>query len=116
MHAHDHEKVLVFGYSDNPERYSHMAFELLKQFEHRPVAFNPRSDDPSKLEKEFDTLTLYVNPEIHRKFSAVIDQLRFRRIIFNPGTEDAELIKKYRDKGVEVEIGCTLVMLRTDQF
>lgn len=116
MQTHHNEKVLVFGYSDSPDRYSHMAFNLLKQFEHKPVAFNPRNDDPAGLEKEFDTVTLYVNPAVHQKFEPVLDGLKFKRIIFNPGTEDERLMKKYRDKGIEVEVGCTLVMLRTDQY
>lgn len=116
MKTHDNEKVLVFGFSDNPERYSNMAYRLLKDFDHRPVAFNPRSDDPAKLDKEFDTITLYVNPTVHEKFEPLIDQLKFKRVIFNPGTEDERLMKKYRDKGIEVVVGCTLVMLRTDQY
>lgn len=115
-HTHQKEKVLVFGYSDSTERYSNMAYNLLKQFHHTAVPFNPRVDDPEKLEREFDTVTLYVNPSVHEKFAPVLDKLKFKRIIFNPGTEDPALIKKYQDKGVEVEIGCTLVMLRTDQF
>lgn len=116
MKTHDNEKVLVFGFSDNPDRYSHMAYNLLKQFEHRPTPFNPRTDDPSKLEREFDTVTLYVNPSVHEKFEPILDKLKFKRIIFNPGTEDERLMKKYQDRGVEVVQGCTLVMLRTDQY
>lgn len=116
MQTHDNEKVLVFGYSESPDRYSNMAYNLLKQFEHRPVPFNPRTDDPTKLDREFDTVTLYVNPAVHEKFEPLLDQIKFKRIIFNPGTEDDRLIKKYGDKGVEVVIGCTLVLLRTDQY
>jgi len=116
MDTHHNEKVLVFGYSDSTDRYSNMAFNLLKQFDHRPVAFNPRNDDPTKLDGDFDTVTLYVNPTVHEKFEPVLDKLKFKRIIFNPGTEDSRLIKKYQDKGIKVEIGCTLVMLRTDQY
>lgn len=116
MQTHQNEKVLVFGYSESPERYSNKAYHLLKQYQHSPVPFNPRIDDPEKLETDFDTITLYINPAIHQKFASVLDKLKFKRIIFNPGTEDLALIQKYQDKGIEVEVACTLVMLRTDQF
>ncbi len=116
MQTHQHERVLVFGYSESPERYSNKAYHLLGQYHHTPVPFNPRVDDPEKLEKDFDTVTLYVNPTIHQKFGSVLDKLKFKRIIFNPGTEDQALIQKYLDREIEVEVACTLVMLRTGQF
>jgi predicted CoA-binding protein len=116
MSTHENEKVLVFGYSDSIDRYSNMAFRLLKECHHTAVPFNPRVDEVEKLDAEYDTVTLYVNPAVHEKFAPILDKLKFKRIIFNPGTEDSALIKKYQDKGVEVEIACTLVLLRTDQF
>ena len=112
----NHEKVLFFGYSDSADRYSNMAYNLLKEYDHEAVPFNPRVDDPEKLPKNFDTVTLYVNPVVHAKFESVLDKLKFKRIIFNPGTEDTRLIKKYQEQGVNVEVACTLVLLRTDQY
>ncbi len=116
INKNESEDVLVFGYSDNPERYSYMAYNLLKDFGHNPVAFNPRVDDPKKLGKKFDTVTLYVSPAISDKFEEVLLNLDFKRIIFNPGTENSRLIDLFSKRGVDVVIGCTLVMLRTDQF
>lgn len=117
MNALETDLVLVFGYSENTERYSNMAFKLLGDFGHKVVAFNPRVDDPLKLEnKLFHTLSLYVNESISNKFENIILALNFKRIIFNPGSENSALEKKLLEKGVEVVHGCTLVMLRTDQF
>ncbi|MDW8332380.1 MAG: CoA-binding protein, partial [Cyclobacteriaceae bacterium] len=39
-----------------------------------------------------------------------------KRIIFNPGTENTELEIRARRAGIEVVHGCTLVMLRTNQY
>jgi hypothetical protein len=43
-------------------------------------------------------------------------ELGVKRVIFNPGTENYPLISTLEKKGVEVIEGCTLVMLRTNQF
>ena len=110
------EKVLVFGYSDNPERYSYLAYNLLVDFNHEAIKFNPREDSLDKINFSFDTLTLYVGPAISDKWTAEIVKLNFKRIIFNPGSENENLAKILEAQGVEVVIGCTLVMLRTGQF
>ena len=110
-------KVLVFGYSDSPDRYSYMAANLLKDYKHEVVTINPRMDDElSKINTSYDTLTLYVNPAVSDKFQNILLQSRPKRVIFNPGTENSDLQKKFEALGTEVVIGCTLVMLRTNQF
>ncbi|MBY0416155.1 MAG: CoA-binding protein [Bdellovibrionales bacterium] len=110
-------KVLVFGYSDNPDRYSYMASELLKEHHHEVTMVNPRIETEfSKLEVGFHTLTLYVNPSVGEKFQDQLLKLKPKRVIFNPGTENPVLMRKFETLGVEVVVGCTLVMLRTNQF
>jgi predicted CoA-binding protein len=110
------KKVLVFGYSDNPDRYANKAFKLLLDFDYAPVGFSPRNDDISQFNDYYHTLTLYVGEEISNKFSDEILKLKFDRLIFNPGSENINLEQKLVQKGVEVVHGCTLVMLKTDQF
>ncbi len=109
-------KTLVFGFSDNPERYSFKAYHLLLEFKHEAIAFNPRLDDLSKINFPFDTLTMYVGESISDKFLEQINKLSFQRIIFNPGAENSKLEKMCLDKKIEVVHGCTLVMLKTSQF
>ncbi len=110
------EKVLVFGFSENPERYSNKAFNLLQNFDYEVVAFNPRVDDPNQISDDFHTLTLYVSESISKKFENKIMKLKFKRIIFNPGSENQDLELKLENSGVEIVHGCTLVMLNTHQF
>ncbi len=110
-------KVLVFGYSENPDRYSYMAAELLKDYKHETVTINPRQvEELAKINTDYHTLTLYVNPQISDKYQDILLKSKPKRVIFNPGTENPSLQKKFESLGAEVVIGCTLVMLRTNQF
>ncbi len=110
-------KVMVFGYSDRTDRYSNMAFHLLKEYEHETIAVNPRVESELvNLAGNIDTLTLYVNPAVSAKFEQLLLSIKPRRVIFNPGTESPDLQKKFELAGSEIVIGCTLVMLRTGQF
>jgi len=110
-------KVLVFGYSESLDRYSNMAAELLKEYKHETITINPRQEDElKKINTDYHTLTLYVNPTISDKYQEILLKSKPKRVIFNPGTENHVLQKKFEAMGAEVVIGCTLVMLRTNQF
>lgn len=110
-------KVVVFGYSENADRYSNICDQELKKYSHEVITINPRiEDDFSKIPTNYDTLTIYVNPQVSDKYQQLLLQSRPKRVIFNPGTENESLVKKFELLGVEVVVGCTLVMLRTNQF
>lgn len=114
-------KTLVFGYSESPERYSNMAAHLLADYKHEVITINPRQErDLEKMQEssteDIHTLTLYVNPTVSEKYQDILLKLKPKRVIFNPGTESASLEEKFEAQGSEVVIGCTLVMLRTQQF
>ncbi len=119
------ETVAILGASDNPERYSHKAFILLRENGHRVIPVNPSgkiiegipaAQSPGDITEPVDTLTMYVSPGISSKLTDAILALKPRRIIFNPGTENPELQQKCAAQGMEVIEACTLVMLRTGQF
>ena len=110
-------KVLVFGYSENPDRYSYMAARLLEDYKHEVTTINPRQDaELLRATEGFHTLTLYVSPAISDKYQDLLLKTKPKRVIFNPGTENENLMKKFQTLGAEVVTGCTLVMLRTNQF
>ncbi len=120
------QNVLIIGASDNPERYSFKAYEMLKKFGHKVTLLNPRLRDintdkcyPNFQELpmiKFDTVTMYVSPEVSAHMSEDLLNFSKCRFIFNPGSENAELIEALEKRGHEIVEGCTLVMLRTDQF
>ncbi len=116
-------KVLVYGASENPERYSYKAAALLLQHHHEIVLVGNREGNlfghPIHKETVFpvvDTVTLYVGPKNQAELLDYLKQLKPRRVIFNPGTENPILEKSLEELGILVEEACTLVLLHTGQF
>jgi uncharacterized protein len=118
------KKTMVLGASGNPARYSYLAINRLRAYDHPVVAVGKRiakvADVPISTdhlpEQDVDTVTLYLNPKNQVEYYDYILNLHPKRIIFNPGTENEELIKKARENNIQPVIGCTLVMLTTGQF
>lgn len=116
--------TVVIGASPNPERYSFLAVNRLRAAGHPVIAIGKRAgvigDTPVITEhpalENVDTVTLYLNPTRQQEYYDYIFSLRPKRIIFNPGTENTELIKMAAEKGVEAKEACTLVMLSTGQY
>jgi predicted CoA-binding protein len=117
-------KVLVYGASTNPQRYSYMATKLLQEKGHEVVLVGHKNGEingvqiqhENVLVKEIDTVTLYVGPQNQEGLLKYIKDLHPRRVIFNPGTENGRLEKEIFQLGIEVEEACTLVLLHTGQF
>jgi predicted CoA-binding protein len=65
---------------------------------------------------EIDTVTLYVGPKNQPTWYDYILDLKPKRIIFNPGTENPELERMAQERGIETEEACTLVMLSVGQY
>lgn len=119
------ERVVIIGASDNPERYSHQALLLLRQHGHEVVPVHPKLAaiegvpvvaDVSAISGPVDTVTLYVGPAISSNLTDKLIALKPRRVIFNPGTENAALEESLIAAGIACEEACTLVLLRTGQF
>jgi predicted CoA-binding protein len=118
------KKTLVLGASGNPSRYSFLAMNRLKAHKHPVVAVGRRETEVAGIrvskspvvEEGVDTVTLYLNPTHQKEYYNYILDLQPKRIIFNPGTENPELMKMAKEKGIEPVVACTLVMLATGQY
>lgn len=118
------KKTMVLGASRNPARYSYLAINRLRAHDHPVVALGKRKGQVADVEistdhlpeKDVDTVTLYLNPQNQVEYYDYILNLQPRRIIFNPGTENDELMRKARENHIQPVIGCTLVMLSTGQY
>ncbi|MFL5809642.1 MAG: CoA-binding protein [Flavisolibacter sp.] len=118
------KKTLVLGASQNPARYSYLAIQRLRRYQHPVVAVGRKIGqvadvDISKehqAESDVDTVTLYLNPKNQVEYYDYILDLHPKRIIFNPGTENDELIRMAKENNIEPVMGCTLVMLSTGQY
>ena len=112
------------GASPNPARFSFIATEMLKEYGHEVVLYGRRKGDINGTEirnetpsdETFDTVTLYLNPLNQEGYMDYITQLKPKRVIFNPGTENPEFEHQLKENGIEALEACTLVMLRTGQF
>ena len=117
--------VAILGASPKPERYAYKAFRMLRDHGHRPVPINPAFDDMlgekcyptiTDAPKPIDTVTMYLGEARSNPLIAEIIAAKPRRIIMNPGAENAQLADEAEAAGIEVVEGCTLVMLQTGQF
>ena len=117
-------KTLVMGASPNTARYSNLATRELVKNHHQVIAFGRRPgkighvniETELKNYEDIDTVTLYLNPVNQREYYYYIISLKPRRIIFNPGTENTELIELAKKNGIIPEIACTLVLLSLSSY
>lgn len=118
------KKTLILGASDNPSRYSFMALQLLKKAGYPVVAIGrtPSIVNGISIQTEMlpiediDTVTLYLSPQHQQSYYDYILSVHPRRVIFNPGTENEELVEILEANGISCEEACTLVMLQTGQY
>lgn len=119
------EVVAILGASDKEDRYSNMAQRFLSETGHTVVPVAPRGDVilgapvvRSLLEcaEPVDTVTLYIGSARVDSVREDLIQILPKRVIFNPGTENASLRTALESEGIETLEACTLVMLRTGQF
>ncbi len=116
--------TIVIGASSNPERYSYKAVLKLAFHGHTVIPIGIKS---GKIE-QFDILTgkpivanihtisLYVNPLNQLEWIEYCLQLKPKRILFNPGTENPDFIKQATEQGIYCLEACTLVMLSLNNY
>lgn len=118
------KKTLVLGASPNPARYAYTAVRRLLQNGHEVIPMGIKKGAIEGLEiindrpsfEAVDTITLYINPRLQKEYYEYLLNLKPKRIIFNPGTENPELMQLAQEAGIEVEAACTLVMLSIGNY
>lgn len=118
------KKTLVLGASENPQRYSYLAMQRLQAHHHPVVAIGKKPgkvhgitiSDKKENITDIDTVTLYLNPSHQEEYYQYILSLHPKRIIFNPGTENDQLVTLAKANGIKTQEACTLVLLSTGQY
>lgn len=117
--------VAVLGASNNPDRYSYKAVKMLDENGYpvfpvhpsgTPIDGIPCFPSLAIIPEPLDTITVYLS---EKNSTPLIDDIiasRPRRVILNPGAENAELQRRCLAEGIQVQEACTLVLLRTGQF
>lgn len=117
-------KTLIFGASANPTRYSYLAIQRLKAYNHEIVAIGGREAEVMDIQiqtghpeiKDLHTITMYMGEKRQADHEDYLLSLNPKRIIFNPGAENSSLQQRAKEQGIEVLEACTLVMLNTGQY
>ena len=119
-------KTVIIGATADPSRYAYLAAHMLDEYDHEIVPVSIKKGEI--LGKEIldlrkkppidnvDTVTMYIGTRNQPEWYDYILDLKPKRIIFNPGTENYEFEKMAEDRGIEAVQGCTLVMLRSRQY
>ena len=120
------KKTVIIGATTNPGRYAYLAARMLTEYNHEIVPVGIKDGAVFGKEildifqrpdvRDVDTVTMYIGPRRQPEHIDYILSLKPRRIIFNPGTENDEFIRKAEEKGIETLEACTLVMLRSHQY
>ena len=118
-------KVAVLGASDNPDRYSNMLIKRLRGKGQEVFPINPGLEAIgglpvfhalADLPPGVDVLSVYMNASRSDALADAILASGIPRVIFNPGAENDGLAERLKEKGVEVEYACSLVLSSLDEL
>jgi predicted CoA-binding protein len=118
------KKTVIIGASDNTERYSYKATIALQKHNHEVIPIGIRKGNINGIDiilerpivNDVDTVTLYVGPQNQDSWKEYIINLKPKRVIFNPGTENSEFEKQLIEHSIEPIEACTLVMLSIGNY
>ena len=117
-------KTVVAGASPKASRFSFKAVRELRLHKHPVVALGFRNGmiEDVKIQKgmphidEVHTISLYMGIERQKEYYDYLIGLKPKRIIFNPGTNNPELLALAKKNKIEVVEDCMLVMLQMGEF
>jgi len=114
------KKTLVIGASPNPDRYSNICINDLVFYHYPVVAIGLREGEVAGIRiqkgypafEDVHTVTLYLGPQNQEQYiDYILDVIKPRRIIFNPGTYNPYFAEKAGKLGIIIDSKCTLLML-----
>jgi len=116
--------TLVLGASLKPQRYSNLAINRLRTNNIKTRAVGLRKgmindviiNTGKPVFTDIHTVTLYLNPKRQKEYYNYIIALMPKRVIFNPGTENEELMDLLKKNNIDFEVACTLTLLATNQY
>lgn len=116
--------TLIIGATPNPHRYAYKAANKLVNHHHQIINIGVKNgtvgnvpiEKPGVIYQNVDTVTLYINPTIQPQYYDYILDTKPKRVIFNPGTENIELVQLLEKNNIEAVYACTLVLLSTGQY
>jgi predicted CoA-binding protein len=116
--------TVVLGASEKPHRYAHLAVVRLIADGEKVIAIGKRAGRIGSTpivtvmpaDERVDTVTVYLSAANQSGWADEMMRWHPRRVIFNPGAENAALAGRLKASGVEVIQACTLVMLSSGEY
>ncbi len=115
--------TLILGASEKPNRISFQAAsQLIDRGEEVFLIGRGKEVNGVRINKglidieNLDTISLYLNAQRQREYYDYIFGLNPKRVIFNPGAENAELMELLTKGGILSENACTLVLLTIGSY
>ena len=115
------KKTVIIGATPNTARYAYAAAQRLTENQHEIVPVGIKTGEvfgqnilpirEHPVISDVDTITMYIGPRHQSEYYSYLLNLKPKRIIFNPGTENEEFMEMARKQHIDVVSGCTLVML-----
>lgn len=117
-------KTIILGATTNPARYAYLAAHRLSAAGHEIVNIGIKKGELAGVPivpaqeplSDVHTVTLYIGPKLQAQYYDYLVKTKPKRIIFNPGTENQELVSLAEANGIEPVFACTLVLLSTGQY
>ncbi|MEZ4887126.1 MAG: CoA-binding protein [Chitinophagales bacterium] len=119
------KKTVILGASTHEWRYAYLAAYKLATYGHEIVPIGIENGIVAGKEiligqpamENVHTVTMYLNPKNQVEYyEYILENLQPERIVFNPGSENPELMEMAGAHQIEVVEGCTLVMLSVGQY
>lgn len=119
--------VIILGASENAERYSYKATQMLLEYDYSVYLIGHKSgmifnhtihslEESQHAALQPQIITLYVGPKNQSIYIDHILTWKPRYVIFNPGTENKAFEDLLTKHHIEPILACTLVMLKTGEF
>jgi predicted CoA-binding protein len=117
--------VVILGATPRTDRYPFLTMQRLQHSGYKAIPVTPEFEEIlgercypsiSEIPEPIDTVTIYLDKA---KSTPLIDEIlkaKPRRIIFNPGCENAALAKAAFSAGIKTVNDCTFVMLGAGSF
>ena len=117
-------RTLIIGASTNEDRYSYKAVQELRKLNFDVCALGSNEGEIMDVKirtqplnfKNIHTVSIYLRSQNQFQYLNYLLKLKPKRVIFNPGSENEVLMNKLKEKKINCENSCTLVLLSTNQY
>nr|WP_315199170.1 CoA-binding protein [uncultured Flavobacterium sp.] len=118
------KKTLIIGATTKPEKPVFKAIEMLVAKGHSVLALGQNTGEVAGIKintkaipvKNIDTISLYINSTRQRDYYNYIVEVKPKRVLFNPGTENPEFYQLLELNNIKFEAACTLVLLTLNKY